>query len=226
MKGSIIRRGGRWSVILDTKDERGGRKRKWHSGYKTRREAEAACAKLISSMASGTYVEPAKLTVAQLLQDRLAQWEVKRVGAKAIERYRELVRNQIEPFLGTKLVQKLTTRDIEAWHSTLLTSGRRDGEGGVSTQTIRHVHRLLSTALKEAARHDLVAKNVAALQSPPKVEKEEVTIIGEAQISDLLAKLQDRALHTKVVISLFCGTRRGELLGLQWQDIDLDGARS
>jgi hypothetical protein len=73
MKGSIIRRGGRWAVILDSKDERGARKCKWHSGYKTRRAAEAACAGLVSSIGRGSYVEPSKVTVAELLQDRLAQ---------------------------------------------------------------------------------------------------------------------------------------------------------
>jgi hypothetical protein len=49
MKGSIIRRGKRWAIILDVKDEHGGRRRKWHSGFRTRKEAETRCAELISA---------------------------------------------------------------------------------------------------------------------------------------------------------------------------------
>jgi integrase len=49
-----------------------------------------------------------------------------------------------------------------------------------------------------------------------------VQIIGEAQIEELLAKLKGRALYTKVVVALFTGIRRGELLGLRWSDIDTD----
>jgi integrase len=216
MKGSIIKRGGRWAVVLDVKDERGARKRKWHSGYKTKREAEAAAAKLITDMESGQYTEPSKLTVAEHLQNRMTQWEASgRTGPKTIERYREVVAGQINPHLGAKLIQKLRVADIEAWHNALRTAG-------YLANTIRAAHRILGAALKDAVKFGVVPTNVCSLQRPPKADAEEVQIIGEAQISGLLDKLQGRAIRTKVVIALFTGIRRGELCGLQWRDIYLD----
>jgi integrase len=215
MKGSIIRRGKRWAVILDVKDERGGRRRKWHSGFRTRKEAETKCAELISAMARGSYVEPAKITVADHMQSRMAQWAGK-LSPKTNERYREIIRDQIIPYLGTKPLQKLKVADIEAWHTALCTAG-------YSTSTIRTIHGILSKALKDGVRHELLPSNVAALQRPPKVDDDEVAIITEEQIAGLLDKLQNMSvMRTRVVIALFCGLRRGELLALQWRDIDFE----
>jgi integrase len=215
MKGSIIKRGRRWAVILDAKDERGARRRKWHSGFRTRKEAETKCAELITAMAQGSYVEPAKITVAEHMQSRMTQWAGK-LSPKTNERYREIIRDQIVPHLGVKPLQKLKVADIEAWHTAL-------GITGYSTGTIRTVHGILSKALNDAVRHELLSSNVAALQRPPKVDDNEVAIITEEQIAGLLDKLQGKpVMRTRVVIALFCGLRRGEMLALQWRDIDLD----
>jgi integrase len=215
MKGSIIKRGKRWCIILDLKDERGLRRRKWHSGFRTRREAETRCAELISAMARGSYVEPAKITIVEHMQSRMAQWAGK-LSPKTHERYSEILRDQIIPHLGAKPLQKLKVADIEAWHTAL-------GAAGYSTGTIRTVHGILSKALNDAVRHELLPSNVAALQRPPRVDDEEVSIITEEQIAGLLDKLQNMpAMRIRVIIALFCGLRRGELLALQWGDIDLD----
>jgi integrase len=216
MKGSIIKRGKRWAVILDDKDERGRRRRKWHSGFRTCKEAETKCAELITKMAAGTYVEPAKITIAEHLANRMAQWIASaEIGPKTSERYREIVHGQINPHIGARPVQKLKVADVEAWHGALRTAGYSAG-------TIRVAHGVLSKALKDAVRHGIVPTNVVSLQSPPAADAEEVVIITEDQISDLLDKLQGRPIRTKVVIALFSGLRRGELLGLQWRDLDLD----
>ena len=82
-----------------------------------------------------------------------------------LQRYRELVDKQISPRLGQVRLQKLTTLDIERWHASLLTSGHKGGQRGVSTRTIRHAHTLLKQMLAEAMKHGLVVRNVAAVQS-------------------------------------------------------------
>src|SRR5437763_2859534 len=174
MKGHIRERSpGHWAIILDIIKE-GTRKRKWHSFKGTK---------------DGSYVETSKLTVEQHLLDRLAQWETK-IGHKTAERYRELIVNQIIPHLGDKQLQKLKAIDIERWHNTLATTGRKDGGGGVSARTVGHAHRVLSKALKEAARFDLVVKNVASTEKPPKVDREdEIQIVEERRLKQLLDKL-------------------------------------
>jgi hypothetical protein len=66
MKGSIRERSpGHWAIILDVYDEAGKRKRKWHSFKGNKKEAQIECARLITEMSDGKYVEASKLTVEQ-----------------------------------------------------------------------------------------------------------------------------------------------------------------
>jgi hypothetical protein len=103
--------------------------------------------------------------------------------------YSQLVDNQIAPHIGAKLLQKLKAQDVESWHTTLKTKGRKDGKGGISNRTIGHAHRVLSKALKEAARYDLVVKNVASEERAPKVDDDEMMILTEDQVNDLPSKM-------------------------------------
>jgi integrase len=87
---------------------------------------------------------------------------------------------------------------------------------------VRHAHRLLSTALKEAQRHDLVVRNVASMQAPPRVARTEVSILTAEQIPGLVRDLKEHSIFPKVVLALFAGLRVSEVLALRWQDFDFD----
>ena len=133
-----------------------------------------------------------------------------------------MVDNQISPGLGQVRLQKLTTLDIERWHASLLVGGRKGGERGVSTRTIRHAHTLLNLALAEAMKHGLVVRNVTAMQSPPKVDADEVQIVGPDRLKELLARLNGHPLYPKAALALFAGLRRSEVMALNWRNIDFD----
>jgi hypothetical protein len=78
----------------------------------------------VSSIGRGSYVEPSKVTVAELLTERLAQWQAYgRITARTAERYVELIANQINPYLGSVVLQRLKPIAIEQWHNTLSSSG-------------------------------------------------------------------------------------------------------
>jgi integrase len=129
------------------------------------------------------------------------------------------------PHLGAKLVQKLGTQDIEVWHSTLLTKGRKgrngkpDGQSGVSTRTIGHAHRILRKALGEASKHGLVIRNVCSIERAPKVKAEEMVILTAEQVAELPAQLHGHPLEAAAIVALFCGLRRGEILALRWKNV-------
>jgi integrase len=215
MKGHIRERSpGRWAIVIDVCDpQTGKRKRKWHSFRGTKREAQVRCAELVAAVGKGDYVEPSRTTVTEFVRARIGQWEASgEISARTAQRYRQLLENQIVPHLGIKVLRKLRPLDIEAWHTSL-----RDT---VAARTIGHAHRVLSKALKDAAKNDLVTRNVTKEQPAPKVEDAEKEIVRD--VPALVTALQSWRHGTVAMVALFTGMRLGEVLALRWSNVDLD----
>ena len=149
MKGHIRERSpGHWAIVIELRDSATGkRRRKWHSFNGTKRQAQIECARLVSEMSGGTYLEPAKTTLAQFLDQWLA--DIKgNVAPRTHERYNEIARKNLIPLLGATTLPKLQPRQISAAYTKALASGRRDGKGGLSPRTVHHMHRVLETGSK------------------------------------------------------------------------------
>jgi integrase len=224
VSGHIRRRGARsWELKYDAPRNDGRRQIRYRSFKGTRRQAEAELARLLAQVADGRHVNPSRLTVAEFVGERLAlRRSTGTISPKTAQTYRTLLDYQITPVLGGKLIQKLTTRDIEDWHATLQGSGRQDGKGGLSPRTVQHAHRLLGKALREAMRHDLLLRNVTTLQRTPRVPRRPMRILTAEQIRALPARLQGHPLEALALVALFSGMRRGELLALNWSNVDLE----
>jgi integrase len=225
-----IRRRGResWELKFDAGTDAGTGKRitRYASFRGSKKEAQVKLAELVTLHAKGAYVDRSRLTIARHVQARIEQWEAAgEITAKTSERYLELLNNQIAPHIGSKMVQKLTTANVEAWHGVLRMRGRKDGRGGLSRLTIRHAHRLLSQALKDGAKHNIVIRNVAADQGAPTVNEDEieVQILTADRVREVITKLRGRAMYPKAITALFTGVRRGELLAAKWCNTELDG---
>jgi integrase len=231
MSAGHIRRRGKasWELKFDLgPDPTTGRRRiRYHSFKGTRREAQVKLAELITAAGKGEYVDASKTTVAAHVGARIAQWRAsEEISPKTAERYFQLLDNQIAPHLGSKLIQKLKPAEIESWHTTLKTNGRKDSRGGISNRTIGHAHRVLSKALRDAVRYNEVLKNVAAEEGPPKVNAKEMVILTEDQIGFVLRYFEKRrpSFHPIVALGLATGTRRGELCALRRVDVNLNAA--
>ena len=189
----------------------------------SRRDAERRLRAVLTEIDQGTRVERAKTTIAGLVRESIASWRAaRRISARTAELYAELAEAYVIPHLGACEVQRLTTRDLEAWHAKLLSAGGR--RGGVGTRTVAHSHRLLAQALTRAQKHGLIARNVARLERPPQVQRRELQILRADQVEQLLAALEGCALRTVALALLHTGMRRAELLALRWPSVDLDRA--
>ena len=226
MSRGHIRRSGRNSFELkfDAPRENGQRRSVYRSFKGSKREAQAELTRLMAEAQTGGFIDPSKLTVIEHVRARVALWRANgSISARTEQGYREAVTNRIAPFpIALRPLQKLSSTDIEAWHVTLRTQGRRDGNGGIAPRTINQAHKLLKKSLDDAVRHKLVVRNAAAEQRPPKVNAEPMIILTPEQVKELPAKLAGLPICTPAIVALFTGMRRGELLALRRPDVDLD----
>ena len=226
MKGHITERApGRWAIVLDVRDaSTGKRKRRWHSFKGSKRGAQIECARLISELQGGLYLEPSKITVAAFLERWLTHVRAQ-VGPKTFECYAELVRTNLVPALGSILLTKLRSAQISEAYAGALVDGRRDGKGGLSPATVVYWHRLLKAALQQAVSWQILLRNPADAVSPPKTERHGMSIYDVEQIASLLEAARDTRLHMLVTLAVQCGLRRGEIAALRWRHVDLAHAQ-
>ena len=229
MKGHIRERSpGHWAIILDVQDAATGRRRrKWHSFKGTKRQAHEECARLVAAMKAGSYVEPSKITLAEFF-DRWLNHIKPNVSPRTLERYEEIAKKNLVPLLGAVSITKLRPIDISQAYATALTSGRRRGKGGLSARTVHHMHRVLSQALKQAVRWDLLLRSPCdrlEKKDRPKVEKKPVATIDAAETVKAIAAARDRRLFVPILLGSMCGMRRGEIVALRWKNVDLDRAQ-
>lgn len=222
MKGHIRERSpGHWAIILDVPDPQSGkRRRKWHSFKGTKREAQIESARLIAAIQGGTYLEPSKTTLAQFL-DRWLDHMRSQISFKSHARYSELARKNIVPLLGSVVLTKLRPAQISAAYSKALTEGRRNKVGGLSPQTVTHMHRVLKQALGQAVRWELLTRNPSDAVDPPKTDRGMMQTYDLDQTAELIEAFRPTRMLVPALLAVLCGMRRGEVAALRWKNVDL-----
>lgn len=221
MKGHIRERSpGNWAVILDVRDpETGKRKRKWHSFRGTKREAQKECARLVTELQGGDYIDAAKETLA-IFVDRWLDHMRSQVTPRTHERYVELARKNVVPLLGSVVLTKLRPEQISQAYAKALVSGRRNGSGGLSPRTVHHMHRILRQALSQAVKWRALARNSADAVDPPKTERAKMRALDAHETAVLLAHFRTTRMFVPILLGSLCGLRRGEVTALRWRAVD------
>ncbi len=117
------------------------------------------------------------------------------------------------PLLGRHQLQKLTAQHLQAFY----TKKRKEG---FSSTTVASFHNLLHKALDCAVKWSLIPRNVCELVTPPRRERFEVQPLTAEQAHRLLEAARGHHMEALFKLALATGMRRGELMGLKWQDID------
>lgn len=217
MSSPIRRRGkGTWEVTVElgADPETGKRRRLTRNVKGTRRDAERYQASILHSLDTGSYIEPNKITVGELLTRWLDDHARTRVRPSTYQSYANQVRRHLIPGLGAIKLAQLAPLHIERHYAKEL-------EAGLSARSVTYQHRLLREALQQAMRWQMVGRNVADSVTPPRSVHREMQALDAEQVGLLLQTVTDRADYALIHTAIYTGLRRSELLGLRWQDVDL-----
>ena len=213
-EGSItLRADGRYQATYYEKTVKGPKRRYVYG--KTRREASDKMVRGMARNDGGLAFDAGKLTVGEYL-DRWLDGSMKdTVTASTFERYEQVVRLHLQPILGKNKLKDLNSLHVQGLYREKLNEG-------LSAATVRKVHNALHKALVQAVRWSLVPNNATDGAQAPKPRAKEVTPLNNEQAKALLEAARGDRLEALYVTALTTGARKGELLALKWDDLDLE----
>lgn len=201
-EGSVYRRkNGLWVARYEAAG-----KRKYLYGDRLREKVSSRVANLApeaDTMLVEEYLDRWFPTVKNTVKDRT--WQ----------RHEEVVRLHLEPVLGDVRLSRLNALEIQELYRTKL-------ESGLSPRTVQIVHTTLHKALKQAVRWSLVEANVTEAVTSPRPSSKEIRVLTSEEVKRLLYVVRGERFETLYVLAVTTGMRQGELLGLKWEDVDLD----
>ncbi len=149
-----------------------------------------------------------------------------KVRASSHQTYKGYIDNHIKPYIGNTPLEKLTTMDLQKLYRKLLTKGRVDRieskkqPKGLSAKTVRNINQVISSAMDLAVTQKIILENPTKACELPKVDHKEMQTIPLEQLDAFLKEARETGVYAMYYIELATGLRRGELLGLKWQDIE------
>ena len=170
-------------------------------------------------------LSPAKreLSVAKFLDDWLTNVLPGTIAPATLQQYRDVARLYIVPLVGQKRLHNLSPTDVAKMGRSLATSYKRsDGTVGLAPHTQRIARSVLRRALRWAEDQGLLSRNVARIAPGIRIGDSKGRTLTPSQARVLLDSLNDNRLAAAFTVALSLGLRLGELLGLTWQDIELD----
>lgn len=218
--GSIIARSrGLWEVQLSLgKDPATGKYRKVSRMVKgTKADARKVRDELRQEYDGGLTADAAKTTVGAFMSEWIKnRRESGELAHATISNYERYVRVWIAPYLGNVAVKDLKPFTVEAWH-------REARKAGATPRTLQAAHKVLKMALKDAVRYGLTLTNPCESVKTPKAEERKRGYLVPDEVRRMLTVLdsmEETGFTMAVRLGLATGARRGEVLGLQWRDVD------
>lgn len=180
-------------------------------------DARKYMARLIAEIERQEFVEPTKITVGEWLETWLNEYKKPKLRPTTWESYQGLVSRYIAPALGRIPLKDLRPEHLQKLYNDILAKG-------LSPRTARHVYVVLHQALKRAVKNRLISVNVSELTEPPKLKPRKIRELTPDEEAKFLSVLEQDRLGAAFLTLIGAGLRRGELLALRWQDVDLENA--
>jgi integrase len=213
-EGSITkRRDGRWMARYTVHTVKGPKRK--HIYGRTRQEVAEKLSKAVSDRVGGLVFDGDHETLEAYLQRWIDEVLRGTVKQSTLENYAYIARLHIIPELGRVRLKALKSRDVRRLYREKL-------EAGLSPRTVQIIHTVLRKAMQQAVRDDVLPRNVCDAVTAPRQTKKEMQPLTPEQAKRLLENVHEDRLRALYILAVTAGLREGELLGLRWEDVDLE----
>lgn len=200
----------------------------------TKKEAEIELAKFVADVQNGMVIEGKALKFSEFTEIWKRDYGSKELAPSTYKRYCRMLETRLLPYFGHFYVNKIKPTDIMQFYDLLSKDTqlvrKKDNEGNktlkpLSGKTILEHHRLLRAMLHKAVYWQVIVSNPAERVQPPKAKKPKRKYYDDDQCKILLENLEQLdeeqiKYKTAIILTVFTGVRLGELMGLEWNDID------
>lgn len=196
----------------------GKRKQASFGPFRTKTEAKKELLKIKNQVDNGSYFKESTEDFSMFME-RWFNTSYKRTVEITTAKSREyVIRNHIMKYFQHKKINEITTFDIDSFYVDKLDSG-------YSGAYIRQMHNLLNQAFDQAVKWSLVKVNPVKNAKPPKVKSEEKITWTVDEVNRFLNLIKDSSMEIPYLLAIFTGMRRGEVLGLKWDDVDFENKK-
>ena len=195
---------------------------------RTQAETKAKLRAAIEEAKSLDVTKAGKYTVGAWMDEWFENYAKIKVRPSSHQTYRGYIDNHIKPNIGKLPLEKLTSLELQKLYKKLLTSGRiervesKGQPKGLSPKTVRNIHQIIASAMKLAEEQKIISIDPTEGCALPKLEHREMKTLPVEQLTSFLREAKDSGVFEMYYVELATGLRRGELLGLKWEDIDLE----
>jgi integrase len=206
----------KWYYVLELgRDVNGKRIQKKKRGFKTKKEAELALAEAEIELSRGSYVEPSKLTLHHYMELWFKERRL-RVRESTFENNLYCFNRYIRPLIGAWRLVDLNPMILQKFTHDLIE------KQGLSPASVQKVIHLVNSALKKAVKIKVLRENPMENVDKPKLNQFRSKVWGVKQINEFLNQAKPSKYYIGFLLALSTGMRKGEILGLQWEDIDFE----
>lgn len=235
MAGSIEKRGDSYRLVCVVGYNLQGRPiKKSKTVHCSKKEAKIELAKFVADVQKGMYIEGKSLKFTDFVEIWKRDYGSKELAPSTYKRYLGILESRIIPFFGHFRVDKIKPTDIMQFYDLLSKDTqivrRKDNNGKktgkpLSPKTILEHHRLLRAMLQKAVYWQMIVSNPAERVQAPKTKKPKRKYYDDEQSKALISNLMELTeeqfkYKVAIILTIFTGVRLGELMGLEWDDID------